>query len=87
LLRQGKTEAAQRASKTAYELRAEWARGLYDLPLVLYARARALGEVQGRQALREVQALLREINEALPAELGARLLANRFVAWVLAKPV
>ncbi|GEM86630.1 hypothetical protein MGR01S_12550 [Meiothermus granaticius NBRC 107808] len=85
LLRGGEPEAAQRASAEAYALRAEWAKGLYDLPLVLYARARTLGEEAGAEFLRALQALLRESSAALPAELGTRLLQNRLVAWVLSR--
>jgi DNA-binding SARP family transcriptional activator/Tfp pilus assembly protein PilF len=85
LLRRGQPEAARRASAEAYALRAEWARGLYDLPLVLYARARSLGEEAGTEFLRAAQTLLQEESRALPSDLGSRLLNNRFVAWVLTR--
>lgn len=87
LLRQGQRRAAQKTSAEAYALRAGWARGLYDLPLVLYARARALGDERGREVLEAAQTLLLELCQGLPADLGPRLLANRFVAWALAKRV
>jgi len=85
LLRQGQRKAAQKTSAEAYELRADWARGLYDLPLVLYARAQALGK-EGRETLQAAQTLLQQVSQSLPTELGQRLLGNRFVVWVLGEP-
>ncbi len=85
LLCQGQRKAAQKTSAEAYELRADWARGLYDLPLVLYARAQALGK-EGRETLQAAQTLLQQVSQSLPTELGQRLLGNRFVVWVLGGP-
>jgi DNA-binding SARP family transcriptional activator len=84
-LRSGNRKGALQASKESYELRASWALGIYDLPLVLYARARALGDKQGSADLRECQQLLRHLAQRLPHALAQRLLKNRYVAWALSK--
>jgi tetratricopeptide (TPR) repeat protein len=84
-LRAGKRKKAQETSAEAFELRAPWALGIYDLPLVLYARARALGDKQGSAALREAQQLLGNLAQRLPPPLAKQLLHNRYVAWALSK--
>jgi tetratricopeptide (TPR) repeat protein len=84
-LRAGKRKEAQQISAEAFELRASWALGIYDLPLVLYIRARALGDPQGSAYLRETQQLLHNLAQQLPPPLAERLLKNRYVAWALSK--
>ncbi|MCX7782192.1 MAG: hypothetical protein N2318_00935 [Meiothermus sp.] len=84
-LRAGDRKKAQQLSEEAYALRADWARGIYDLPLVLYARARALGKKRGQAHLRETQQLLRDLAQQLPPPLARRFLNNRYVAWALSK--
>ncbi len=84
-LRANERKKAQQLSEEAHALRADWARGIYDLPLVLYARARALGDKRGSALLRETQQLLRDLAQDLPPHLARRLLNNRYVAWALSK--
>jgi DNA-binding SARP family transcriptional activator len=84
-LRRGERERALQASSLAYEGREEWAEGIFDLPFILYARARALGDEEGAGLLERTQQLLRSLSERLPPEFSARLLNNRFVQWALAK--
>ncbi len=84
-LRSGNRKGAQLAAEESYELRAPWALGIYDLPLVLYARARAMGDKQGNAYLRETQKLLRDLAQQLPTHLSEQLLQNRYVAWALKK--
>ncbi|GIW27731.1 MAG: hypothetical protein KatS3mg070_1094 [Meiothermus sp.] len=84
-LRAGNRKKARQTSAEAFELRAPWALGIYDLPLVLYIRARALGDKQGADLLAETQNLLRNLAQQLPPHLGERLLQNRYVAWALSK--
>lgn len=84
-LRRGRRKKAQQIAAEAFELRATWALGVYDLPLVLYARARALGDPQGSVYLRETQQLLRNLAQRLPPHLGPRFLQNRYVDWALKK--
>lgn len=84
-LRVGDRAKAQETSAEAFALKADWARGIYDLPLVLYARSRALGDKQGRDLLRETQRLLHELAQGLPAQASAQLLGNRYVSWALSK--
>lgn len=84
-LRAGNRKKARQTSAEAYELRAPWALGIYDLPLVLYIRARALGDQQGAALLAETQHLLHNLAQQLPPHLGERLLQNRYVAWALSK--
>jgi len=84
-LRAGDRKGARLAAKEAYELRAPWALGVYDLPLVLYAYARALGDKQGNAFLLQTQQRLRELAQPLPPPLSERLLNNRYVAWALKK--
>lgn len=86
-LRRGDRKAARQVSEKAYNLRAPWALGIYDLPLVLYARARALGERQGRPYLLQTQQLLRDLAQQQPEQLSQRLLSNRYVVWALGKKV
>jgi DNA-binding SARP family transcriptional activator len=84
-LRAGNRKGARQAAEESYHLRAPWALGVYDLPLVLYARARALGDKRGNAYLRETQKLLRDLAQQLPTHLSERLLNNRYVAWALKK--
>lgn len=84
-LRAGNRKGAQKASEEAYHLCAPWALGIYDMPLVLYARARALGDKKGREFLLQSQESLRALAQQLPAHLSERLLNNRYVAWALKK--
>ncbi|ADD28392.1 ATP-binding protein [Meiothermus ruber] len=84
-LRAGNRKQARQISAEAHELRAPWALGIYDLPLVLYARARALGDKQGADLLAETQSLLHNLAQQLPPHLAERLLQNRYVAWALSK--
>ncbi|GIW38011.1 MAG: hypothetical protein KatS3mg074_409 [Meiothermus sp.] len=84
-LRANNRKKAQQLSEEAYALRADWARGIYDLPLVLYIRARALGNQRGGELLRESQQLLRDLAHQLPPHLAQRLLNNRYVVWALSK--
>ncbi|MCX8088913.1 MAG: tetratricopeptide repeat protein, partial [Meiothermus ruber] len=84
-LRAGNRKQARQISAEAHELRAPWALGIYDLPLVLYIRARALGDKQGADLLAETQRLLHNLAQQLPFHLAERLLQNRYVAWALSK--
>ncbi|MDX2005545.1 MAG: BTAD domain-containing putative transcriptional regulator [Meiothermus sp.] len=84
-LRQGKRREALEASARAYQLHAPWAMNLYDTPLVLYARARALGDKEGQGLLEQTQAALRQLAQGLPKDYAARFVANRFVAWAMSK--
>lgn len=84
-LRAGNRKKARQTSAEAFELRAPWALGIYDLPLVLYIRARALGDKQGSALLRETQNLLHHLAQHLPSHLAECLLQNRYVAWALKK--
>jgi tetratricopeptide (TPR) repeat protein len=84
-LRQGKRKEAQRASAQAYALHAPWAMGLYDTPLVLYARARALGDKEGRVLLEQAQSALHQIAHGLPKDLAQKFETNRFVRWAMSK--
>ncbi len=84
-LRRGERERALEASRLAYEGREEWAEGIFDLPFILYARARALGEDAGAELLGRTQQHLIALSERLPPDLSAYLLNNRFVRWALRK--
>ncbi|MCX7601323.1 MAG: AAA family ATPase [Meiothermus sp.] len=84
-LRANDRKKAQQLSEEAYALRAGWARGIFDLPLVLYARARALGEKRGQACLRETQQLLHDLARQLPPPFAERFLNNRYVVWALNK--
>lgn len=86
-LRRGEREKALQASSLAYEGREEWAEGIFDLPFILYARARALGDEEGSELLEHTQRHLLSLGDRLPPDLSTRFLKNRFVAWALAKPL
>jgi len=85
-LRMGDQAGAKEASAKAWALRADWARGIYDMPLVTYTRARVLGGKAGRELLLEAQRQLEELAQSLAPPLAQKLLDNRYVQWVLNKP-
>lgn len=84
-LRYGNRAKAREAAQEAMHYLEDWARGLFDLPLVLYAYARALGDREGRPYLARSQRVIRELATSLEPALRGRLLANRFVAHALSK--
>ncbi|PZA08239.1 MULTISPECIES: BTAD domain-containing putative transcriptional regulator [unclassified Meiothermus] len=84
-LRYGNRAKAREAAQEAMRYLEDWAKGLFDLPLVLYAYARALGDHEGRPYLIHSQRGIHELAAALEPTLRERLLANRFVAHALGK--
>lgn len=84
-MRLGNDQGALEASQTAMQLIAPWALGLYDVPLINYARARILGTEAGRELLLETQQNLRQMAVGLPEESRRRFENNRFVVWALSK--
>mgnify|MGYP001770845255 CR=1 FL=1 len=84
-LRYGDRAKACEVAQEAMRYLEGWARGLFDLPLVLYAYARALGEREGGPYLVRSQQAIRELAAALEPSLQRRLLANRFVVHALSK--
>ncbi|MFZ5990348.1 MAG: ATP-binding protein [Deinococcota bacterium] len=84
-LRYGNRSKAREAAQEAMHYLEDWAKGLFDLPLVLYAYARALGDREGRPYLVRSQKVMHELAATLEPALRERLLANRFVAHALSK--